>query len=274
MLTLLVLILCCDRALPLEAVLEQDLFIATEGKEGRLHYAIAVGGDDNDTRTDGFVPDFAFARTLGLALDAEEVRFPDFLSSVYLPVQPYEHTVRLETHTYPEPDVHLALHYSQPIVTVRHVPLTLDTYLAPKPGRQLAKVGWDIEGDPEPLAKMSSVCKGLERDFSGIPVLRAVVSKYRDLSSRLAIVEDHKIQAIHFHQPCAATYSYMEERYGAGQDELFDLERLILESPPIASVVHPVADKLMAVDLYPLGGPTNRATVNATVGIASISTHV
>jgi hypothetical protein len=244
--------LCLIRANRTDILTQQILHMLSRGRVGERFFAIGVAGDDNHSKSRPFLRpylnDHPIKRALGFECVSVWTDQPEFLSSTYVPVAPYTFSVRYPPVSLGTAEMPWVEHPFES--TGDLLELKCSTLLCPLIGRQLAKCGWDIEMDPDPLGKMSSVMRGVSRYWNCVPVLRAVVSKYAPLSSRPALVDSYKICNMMEHQDVPATWLAYCRRYEVSIDQLIELERIIADSPLVFDLSTTIAIRLAAIDLY------------------------
>lgn len=228
------------------------LHVLSRGRVGKRFFAIAAAGDDNHSKSSPYIRQYINGHPIKTALGFEcksvWTTKPEFLSSMYAPVAPYSFTLTLPPFS-PGPSMEPWVEHPDPQLS-EIIELKCSTLLVPLIGRQLAKCGWDIEMDPFPLAKMSSVMRGVEKYWSFIPVLRSVVSKYRDLSNRRTHYDPYKINVSQFHNAVPATWHAYCDRYSVTPQQLLELESIIANSPAVFDLSRTVAFRLASYDLY------------------------
>lgn len=135
--------------------------------------------------------------------------------------------------------------------------------LGPKIGRMLSKTFYVKSEIPDKLheAWLKSVCVGVEKDVSFIPILRVVVKTLLRLTSaapdlpmsyfaRYGVKDfEEKVRANSPHEVCDDTWCLMETLYGCTKSEVLEVERLIAGLPDIGlSLEHPLLDAIAAID--------------------------
>jgi len=123
----------------------------------------------------------------------------------------------------------------------------------PKIGRSLAKMGYAVSEQHNPLAWLKGVLIGVKQDVAHVPILNTYVGHCLDLvkSVRAQTTGDgHKFHVGRSHKPSDDTYNQFYKLYGLDPASLDSLKAYILAIDRLPFLMdHPVLDALMAVDV-------------------------
>lgn len=121
----------------------------------------------------------------------------------------------------------------------------------PKAGRQIAKIGIDIEFDPNPVAKMRGVAMGMRNLTSHIPLLGVLIKRILDLTQGVKakpIFEEWKPMAARAYDPTPETYEHFARVYDVTYAEIIDCEEYLSEVGLYEFMYHPLLEKVISVD--------------------------
>lgn len=121
----------------------------------------------------------------------------------------------------------------------------------PKAGRQIAKIGIDIEFDPNPLAKMRGVAMGMRNLTSHIPLLGVLIKRILDLTQGVRakpIFEEWKPMAARAYDPTPETYEHFARIYDTTYAEIIDCEQYLAEVGLYEFMYHPLLEKVISID--------------------------
>lgn len=121
----------------------------------------------------------------------------------------------------------------------------------PKAGRQIAKLGIDIEFDPNPVAKMRGVAMGLRNLTAHIPLLGVLVVRILNLTEGThakPIFEDWKPMAANCYSPTDETYDHFAHVYETTRAEIADCEQYLSQVSLTSFLYHPLIEKVIAID--------------------------
>lgn len=132
--------------------------------------------------------------------------------------------------------------------------------LGPKPGRILARLGWDITGAADINAHMRGLALGLVEDTWHVPFAHEYIMKVLALTNAVkakpAYDEDsssdgrHKIHVDRRYKTCDQTFLFTLERYGLGQQDLREFVAQLRQVKRLpAQVSSPTIRRLIEVDL-------------------------
>lgn len=121
----------------------------------------------------------------------------------------------------------------------------------PKAGRQIAKIGIDIEFDPHPIQKLRGVAMGMRNLANHIPLLGVLVRRILELTQGVqakAVFEDWKPMAARSYDATSETYEHFAHVYDTNYAEIADCERYLSEVGVYEFLYHPLLEKVIAID--------------------------
>lgn len=124
--------------------------------------------------------------------------------------------------------------------------------LAAKPGRQLAKLGVDIDCSPDGRAKMRGVALGMIQQCNHVPVLGAVLRRILFLTRGVKATptwEEWKPRAQTMHRAHSNTYLFAAMRYGVSPSDLLACEARIARWQLNELVSDPIVLRMCARDI-------------------------
>lgn len=128
--------------------------------------------------------------------------------------------------------------------------------LGPKPGRILARLGWDITGTLNPAGHMRGVCLGLQDDVWHVPFAHEFVQRMLALTEGARVVESRPDGGIKHHvdrryeRHPEHTWRLVYERYGLTKDDLREFVMQLRQVKRLpAAIGSRVVERLINVDL-------------------------